>query len=74
MGQVHPRSRGEIAPADEATVATTGSPPLARGNHVQGPTVKTEARFTPARAGKSLGEPLGQDLLGGSPPLARGNP
>ena len=70
-GPVHPRSRGEILIQGRGILIRTGSPPLARGNPGRGMVDRVDARFTPARAGKS-GCGRGFRAGGGVHPRSRG--
>ena len=50
---VHPRSRGEHLIHPGNVLAGTGSSPLARGTHPEGPALVARERFIPARAGNT---------------------
>ena len=53
VGSVHPRSRGEHAPAQDLWGAFSGSSPLARGTRGILPVRPGPRRFIPARAGNT---------------------
>ena len=53
-GSVHPRSRGEHAPASTNERTRDGSSPLARGTRGRSGAIRNRYRFIPARAGNTF--------------------
>ena len=52
-GAAHPRSRGEHYNELASVLGASGSPPLARGTHIENLITKGFSRLTPARAGNT---------------------
>ena len=58
VASAHPRSRGENSQAEEKMRPRTGSSPLTRGKHHEGPHDPHQDRLIPAHAGKTWPRPL----------------